>query len=77
MIASDHNALHPVEGDRLGVFEGAAGSGFEIGGDAGRVKHVAAEFLFKAGLGGTAADHTVGFDPVHRLAGECAGAVAR
>src|SRR6516162_1642314 len=52
-----------VRGHSQGVFERAAG--LEVGGDAGRPEHVAAELPLKAGLGGTAADHLIGIDAMH------------
>src|SRR5271154_422878 len=56
-----------VRGHGLGVLKRSAG--LEIGGDAGRTEHMAAEFLLEAGFGRAPADHTVGVDPVHRLVG--------
>ena len=51
-----------------GVFERSAG--LEIGGDAGRAEHVAAELDPEAGVGRAPAHHAVGVDAVHRLVGE-------
>jgi hypothetical protein len=52
----------------LDVFERSAG--LEIGGDAGRAEHVAAELDPEAGVGRAPAHHAVGVDAVHRLVGE-------
>ena len=41
----------------------------EVGGDAGRAEHVAAELDLEAGLGRAPTDHAVSIDPVHRLVG--------
>jgi hypothetical protein len=48
-------------------------TGFEIGGDSGRAKHVGAELDLKTGLGGALADHAIGVDPAHRFLGHPAG----
>lgn len=53
-----------MRGHGLGVFEGAAS--LEIGGDAGRAKHVTAELALEPSFGGAPADHLVGVDTVHR-----------
>ena len=44
------------------------GGGREIGGDAGRTKHMAAELDLEAGFGGAAADNAVGVDAVRKRA---------
>src|ERR1700730_9976362 len=54
-----------VRGHRLRVFERAAG--FEIGGDAGRTEHMAAEIDLEPGFGHSQADHLIGIDAVHRV----------
>jgi hypothetical protein len=45
----------------------------EIGGDAGRAKHVAAELDLETGLGRAPTDHLIRIDPVHRVSGQPAG----
>src|SRR4051794_12365081 len=64
-----------MRGHGLGIFERA--TGLEIGSDPGRAEYVAAELLLESGLGGAAADHPVGIDAVHRLAGQRAGSAPR
>src|SRR5260370_32321525 len=59
-----------VRGHDLGIL-GAAG--LEIGGDAGRPEHMAAELDLKTGIGRTPADHAVGVAPGHHGSGKYAG----
>src|SRR3954465_12037784 len=54
-----------MRGHGLGIFQRS--TGLEIGGNASCPEDVAAELLFEPGLGGTAADHPIGIDAMHRL----------
>jgi hypothetical protein len=59
----------------LGILERAAG--LEIGGNAGRAKHVTAELDLEPGISRAPAHHAIGVDPVHRLVGQNIGLADR
>jgi len=52
-----------VRGYGVGVFERAIS--LEVGLDAGRAEHMAADFDLEPGIGRLPANHAVGVDPVH------------
>ena len=60
-----------MRGHCLRVFERAAG--FEIGRDAGRAEHMAAELDLEARFGRAPADHLIGIDTMHRVFRQPAG----
>src|SRR4051794_14446580 len=64
-----------MRGHGLGIFERS--TSLEIRGDPGSAENMAAELLLEPGFCGAAADHPIGINAVHQLAGQRAGSAAR